>query len=171
MAILRSRSPLSCPKLFVTRSFKYLKAGSQNNYSSPLILSFSVLFTSTPNKNQKTRCRRFIQRCQLGEREFSRVDIDRASLNDLDLTDINLWRADLRGADLSGAISSYADLSSANLAGANSTHTIFTGANLSQANLSNTNLDTVILKGVNLENTILPKRKMVSCYFSNDRQS
>ncbi|MEH2226531.1 WD40 repeat domain-containing protein [Nostoc sp.] len=102
---------------------------------------------------------------QLGERDFTQVNLENADLSQANLTEINLEKANLKGANLSKTNLSKANLIEADLRGANLTQTNLRSAHLNgsdlrqavikevdwyRANLSWANLSEQDLRGANL---------------------
>ena len=102
---------------------------------------------------------------QLGERDFTQVNLENADLSQANLTEINLEKANLKGANLSKTNLSKANLIEADLRGANLTqtnlrcahlngsdlrHAVIKEVDLYRANLSWANLSEQDLRGANL---------------------
>ncbi|KAF3883778.1 MULTISPECIES: WD40 repeat domain-containing protein [Nostocales] len=82
---------------------------------------------------------------QLGERDFTQVNLENTDLSQADLAGINLEKANLKGANLSQTNLSEANLISADLRGANLTQT-----NLRCARLNDSDLRQALIKQVDL---------------------
>lgn len=97
----------------------------------------------------------------LGERQFSKIELRRA-----DLRGLNLSYADLRGADLSSANLREIDLRGANLSEANLNEADLTGANLQNANLQGAYLIKAYLIKTNLKESNLTKAYLTGAYLT-----
>lgn len=97
----------------------------------------------------------------LGERQFSKIELRRA-----DLRGLNLSYADLRGADLSSANLREINLRGADLSEANLNEADLTGANLQNANLQGAYLIKAYLIKTNLKESNLTKAYLTGAYLT-----
>jgi uncharacterized protein YjbI with pentapeptide repeats len=116
------------------------------------------------------------QKYQMGQRQFSTVQMRGADLRGLNLSGANLRGADLSGAnlrdvnlsgaDLSGAFLNEADLSGANLEGANLEGASLIKAYLIKANLQFANLASAYLTGAYLTKSCLQHADLSGTYLN-----
>ncbi|GJD15815.1 hypothetical protein RIVM261_007710 [Rivularia sp. IAM M-261] len=98
------------------------------------------MYQEDPNTKTNESVKKLLDAYQLGERNFTQVNLENADLSGVNLSGSNLRRAKLNKANLSGANLEKTDLQCAELK----------QANLNQANLKNAKLDAANLEAANL---------------------